>query len=95
MIVCAAIKIKVTATNRETVICGHRHGDCFSTLADLGFRPHTGYQEICQGFLTTTGNFLDRHEAFQHAIDCGQLSAVTRQEKRDHHESELYSEDLY
>ena len=40
-------------------------------------------------------NFYNRHEAYNIAMDNGQLSATTRQHKRDTGERELFSEDLY
>lgn len=54
-----------------------------------------GMSQVEEGFLTNKGEFLNRTEAFEHAMNCGQTSATTRQYKRDRHETELYSEDLY
>ena len=45
--------------------------------------------------LCKNGHFYNRKEAFKIAINCGQLSASTRQLKREKCELELYSEDLY
>ena len=41
------------------------------------------------------GEFLDRKEALNHALDCGQLSTTNRWYQEDHSINELYSEDLY
>lgn len=95
MIICAAIRFHILATGRDVTLCGLRHGDCFSQLADLGFNPRDGYLELEQGFVTHTGEFLDRFDAFIHAKECGQMSATTREEKRVRNESQLYSEDLW
>ena len=95
MIICAAIKIQIEGLSHETIIPCRRHGDGFKILKDLGFKPRVEYKEIAQGFIDQDGEFLNRQEAFSHALDCGQLSATTRVCKRTNKEDELYSEDLY
>lgn len=95
MIICAAIKIQVEGLDHETIIPCHRHGDGFKLLKDLRYIPRIGYKELGQGFINHEGEFLNRQEAFSHALDCGQLSATTRECKRVNRETELYSEDLY
>lgn len=95
MIICAAIKIQVEGLDHETIIPCHRHGDAFHILKDLGFTPKVKYKEITQGFINHNGEFLDRKEAFLHALNCGQLSASTRWYKDNDNQKELYSEDLY
>ena len=40
-------------------------------------------------------NFYTREDAFNLTLANGQLSASTRQLKRERNEKELYSEDLY
>lgn len=94
MVICAAIKFRFTETGRETVICGKRHGDVYSMLEDMGFKPKSGYVELEQGFMCTDG-FRNRKDALNHAIICGQLSRSTVWYKQDHGDDELYSEDLY
>ena len=89
MIICAALKIK----NSLTIIGCCRHGDGYSTLHDLC--PKLGINDVEEGFLTSTGVFLSRKEAFYEASKYGQLSATVKQYKSDHGEDELYSEDLY
>lgn len=42
-----------------------------------------------------SGAFLDRLDAFEHALQCGQLSDTTRTEKASRQERVLFSEDLY
>lgn len=89
IVLCAALRIKETGV----VVPCCRHGDGFSILHDLGIK--IGISQIEQGFINTKNEFLTREEAFEVAMNNGQLSAVTRQHKRDQHEYELYSEDLY
>lgn len=89
IVLCAALKIKETGV----VVPCCRHGDGWSILHDLGIK--VGYSKVEQGFINTKNEFLTREEAFEVAMNNGQLSATTRQHKRDQHEYELYSEDLY
>lgn len=87
MILCAAIKYK------DTIIPCHRHYNAYEILYDFNIKADCNVIE--EGFITTIGTFLNRKEAFVDAINCGQLSAVVRQYKREKNESALYSEDLY
>lgn len=89
MIVCAAIK----DTRTGAVFGGIRHGDIYSAMHDAGITPP--HEAAVEGFLDEKNNFFDRYEANKLAMINGQLSATTRQHKRDRGESELYSEDLY
>lgn len=68
----------------------HRHGDAFYIISQF-----LGYNELDksrteQGFLTHEEEFLDRYDAMQHAIACGQLPLGADKECK-----ELYSEDLW
>lgn len=92
MIICAAIKIK------DNIICGYRHSDCYETLYKLNSQLSKEARKqglIIEGFLATNNRFLNRYEAYDEALHCGQLSAVNREYKTEQHESILYSEDLY
>ena len=97
MIICAAIKIITKAEylngNKELVVCGHRHCNCFATISQMESSWRGGTK--IQGFITHTGEFLDRKEALVHARECGQLSETHRYYQEDHNIDELYSEDLY
>ena len=95
MIICAAIKIQIEGLDHETIIPCYRHGYGFKLIKDFGLSPRVGYKEIEQGFIDHIGDFLDRKEAYKHAVECGQLSATTREWKASQGEIELYSEDLY
>ena len=94
MVICAAIKVKgLTNTTKliDTMICGHRHGDCLKIINDFDMNVI----ETVQGFMKHDGTFLDRKEALKHALECGQLNATTKWYQQDHNIEELYSEDLY
>lgn len=94
MIICAAIQIQFERNGRqvETVICGLRHSNCWETMAVLGVPAQ--HAEV-EGFIDDKNRFLDRYDAFAHALECGQLPETVRIHKADHRENQLYSEDLY
>lgn len=97
MIICAAIKLIAKAEylngNKELVVCGHRHCNCFDVISNLDGCWRSGLK--IQGFINHKGEFLDRKEALAHAQECGQLNETTRYYQEDHNINELYSEDLY
>lgn len=93
MILASAVKFYIGKTNKEVVLCGHRHCNIFEQLQLLGFEPQKGYKEIEQGFIDDRNNFLTRREAFIHAIDCGQIEF--RMGRVSSLKGELYSEDLW
>ena len=97
MIICAAIKITKKAEmlngNVDIIVCGLRHCNCFATIAQMESSWRNGTK--VQGFITHTGDFLNRKEALVHARECGQLSETHRYYQEDHNIDELYSEDLY
>ena len=98
MIICAAVKttfINHLGEEVTVMVTGHRHGNCFDTMVKCGVPMPKNRWDEEQGFMTNTGEFLDRKEALKHALHCGQLSATARQFKKDRNEDELYSEDLY
>lgn len=83
-ILCAAIKITI---NDETIIIsGYRHGDCFNIVHKLCPNKYINQDE--QGFLTSSGRFVDRIEAKKIAKQANQLI-------RDSIFSKLISEDIY
>ena len=96
MIIAAAIKFHIDATDAEVVLSGATHCKVVQQLPALGFKPHEGYQIIAQGFIDNTGTFLDRKEAFQHALKCGQISRrVLYDWYKNDTSQELFSEDLW
>jgi hypothetical protein len=65
----------------------NRHHDIIRELVRLGREtPIKGEQ----GFLTSTGRFVDRIEARKIALACGQI-----EEGKSHHKEKLFSEDLW
>lgn len=91
MIICSAIKIKVKSTDKEVVVCGLRHCDCYKIIRDMGLE-RDDYVELEQGFINNRGAFMDRQFAFKHAAGCGQLSATVIHYRPQEF---LTSEDLY
>ena len=97
MILAAAIKYKIEATDKEVVLCGARHGNVFEQLKALGFKPRKGYEEIEQGFIDHKNNFLTREEAYEHAKMCGQICEmrIYEREKDNIFYKKMISEDLW
>ena len=95
MIICAAIKLKMNnLAGTEHIVCGVRHRDCFKTIEQLNDNWKNAFKT--QGFITHTGEFLDRGQAWVHAIDCGQLSLSAHWLHKDNDwPAELVSEDLW
>ena len=92
MIICAAVKFYIPATKQNVVIPCWRHHCAYEIIRDLGFKPHEGYEEVEDGFINHKNEFLNRQEAYHHAIECGQLSATVRDTINN---ETLFSEDLY
>ena len=68
----------------------HRHGDAFYIISQFVDPSEIDKTKTEQGFLTNDDRFLDRYDAMQHAIACGQLPPDADKECK-----ELYSEDLW
>ena len=92
MIICAAVKFHIDKTNMDVVIPCRRHYEAFAIMHDLGFSNGHDCHHIDDGFIDHKSNFLSREEAYNHAIECGQLSATTRQNINN---GILFSEDIY
>ncbi|HAU85344.1 MAG TPA: hypothetical protein DCW90_07540 [Lachnospiraceae bacterium] len=88
MIIAAAIKFYIEKTDQEVILCGLRHDSVFKQLKALGFEPKKGYKELEQGFLTSDGKFLNREQAYYHALGCKQI-------KSDDEPAWLFSEMLW
>ena len=82
---CAAIK-----TTCGKVIRGHRHHDCIATIQVNGIGD-IGSEKGVQGFVTSTGRFVDRHEGYQLQVDAGIKSIA----EGGYRGKQLFSEDLY
>ena len=94
MIICAAIRIRFVRDNTpvDAVIPGLRHADCWELMATLHVPKEREGEE---GFINNKGVFLNRYEAYEHALACGQLSDTTLTAKEEKGERGLFSEDLY
>ena len=71
----------------------NRHHNVLHTVSRL-FKGRTdlGYLNECQGFLTDKGEFLNRQDAYKHAMAHGQ---VTCRRPGGYDGDELFSEDLW
>lgn len=83
MIVDAAILID------GVIYTGRRHCIIINSTQERGL-PFGYFRKGVQGFVDDKGNFLDRAQAGQHALDCGQLKKL-----RYEYLKELFSEDLW
>lgn len=95
MIICAAIKLKMNnLAGTEHIVCGVRHGDCIKTIQQLN--SNWLHAKQIEGFVTHTGEFLDRRQAWEYVNLNGQISqsALWFHEDNDWPE-ELFSEDLW
>jgi hypothetical protein len=79
------IMIKEAAIRRDgKVFTGKRHSDIIYQMIRDGYIFDTS---CVQGFITIDGNFLDRFQAYNHALECRQVSPKGSKM--------LFSEDLY
>ena len=62
---------KAAIKRGERVWTGRRHGEIILAMLEEGEAPPVPQRE--QGFVTETGEWLNRQEAFEHAVKCGQL----------------------
>lgn len=85
-ILCAAISLPIRDNEPPIVIGGYRHGDCFATAINMGCSNYISQNK--QGFITSTGRFVDRKEAKVIARNANQLL-------RDSVFENLISEDIY
>lgn len=84
-IVCSAIKLG------NIVVAGVRHDDCVNTIVALKGKEYliecVDNGRYTEGFVTSTGRFMDREQAYKFAVENGQV---------EENDSEiLASEDLY
>jgi len=80
-----AAAVKFNKDGEEFIIMGKRHHNCFEIAYQAGLRRPW---EDEQGFMTDKFDFLNRYEAFNHAVNCYQLKSKCSI-------SCLYSEDLW
>lgn len=78
------------------VFSGWRHGDCYTTLNAWAEKltpeerksVESQIHGLNEGFLTSTGRFVNRYEGYQVAVKAGQVAAGGTR-------TSLSSEDLY
>lgn len=87
---CVIIHTKEEYGDREITIPCHRHADAFYIISQLLDRDEIDKPRTEQGFLTHDSRFLNRYDAMQEAIRCGQVPLGA-----DKLCAELYSEDLW
>lgn len=68
----------------------HRHADAFYIISHFLNADEIDKSKTEQGFLTQDDTFLNRYDAMDEAIRCGQLPSSAKNEC-----AELYSEDLW
>lgn len=73
----------------STIYSGRRHFIIINN-AEKGFFE----ENSVQGFITDSGEFLDREQALEHAYKCNQISKTLYKE-RVKYSKELFSEDLW
>lgn len=76
-------------TDSGEVVVGKRHNNARDIIVALG--KTAGKAESDQGFITSSGRFVDRKEAFEMQKSAG-IESVDR---NGYHGKELHSEDLY
>ena len=87
---CVRFYTKEEYGDREIIIPCDRHADAFYIIRQLLDCDEIDKPRTEQGFLTHEDQFLNRYDAMQHAIACGQLPPGADKECK-----ELYSEDLW
>lgn len=84
-------KIKEAAIYYDNGIwVGKRHPDIIAQLRKAG-APRGSVAQANQGFITYGGEFLNREQALQRAIETGQVDM----KKKVGNQNQLFSEDLY
>lgn len=65
-IICSAIKF-IDSNNKDCIICGRRHSDCYRTIKYLNETLYSLLtdENTNQGFMTSTGRFVNRSEAYE------------------------------
>lgn len=93
MLIAAAVKFHIDATDKDVIVQCRRHYEAYELLKDMGFAPQSGYKKIEEGFVTHRGEFLSRHAAWKYAAEIGQISE--QQIEDTEFSEELFSEDLW
>lgn len=72
---------------------GHRHWNAMRAAADMGFTERI--TQDMQGFMTSTGRYVDRVEGMRLQLAAGIPTADSSRVNRYVEGGKLYSEDLY
>lgn len=91
--ICAAIRfhdVSDGGNNREVILRGQRHFDCFDAARKRGWTRLT-MGALEQGFMTSENRFVNRREGFQLQTAAG----IPSVEVEGYHSDVLFSEDLY
>lgn len=84
----AAIQYQEKDSDEVKVVTGYNHAMCIEWFSCIGLYQNKRNMLIeTQGFVTSTGRFIDRKEAYQIAQNAGQLLRI-----RD--DKVLYSQDV-
>lgn len=94
MIVRAAVKLH-TKDGRDILLPLHRHCDVRIVMSQFGYYSESDYRRDMEGFLTDSDEFLDRCEALDHAIACGQIDPESPAGEDIVRSGMLFSEDLW
>ena len=87
---CVIIYTKEEYGDRAITIPCHRHADAFYIISQLLDHDEIDKPRTEQGFFTHDGTFLNRYDAMDEAIKCGQMTEEDKMRC-----VELYSEDLW
>ncbi len=90
IIICAAIRM-----SDGYIVRGHRHNNCIRTASEIPKYKGERWHGDDQGFITSTGRYVDREEAFIIAARAGQVSINNQNQATPEKSGRLYSEDLY
>lgn len=97
MIVAAAIKLGGLICHMPAPM--RHHNILREILVNFDKRSYYGYANEVQGFLTDTGEFLNRRDAYEHALECGQgvprRTAMLADNSTLYNGTEAFSEDFW
>ena len=79
--------------NDDYIVRGHRHSDCIRTASQIPRHKDQRPFGRNQGFVTSTGRYVDRIEGAKIQKAAGIKSKMP--EGQEYLHGELYSEDLY
>jgi len=63
------LKAAILQEDSRIVYVGHRHGDAYYEMD----KQNVAWHNSVDGFVDAEGNFLNRREAYKHALACNQI----------------------